>query len=56
MLFRDLTEEIAYYEGRKREVNIAQINEITRITLTLLADLEPLELFKLLKKYENRDL
>jgi len=47
-----LAKHIAYKERGKSEVNIAQIKEIMKIIFIELANLEPLELFKILKKYE----
>ena len=54
LTFRTLAREIAEREGKKQEVNIAQISEILRITLTILAEelyVEPLELVAFLKRY-----
>lgn len=53
MNFKDLTEYIAEEEGLKESVNIAQIREILRITLSLLANSTYSELGKLLKRYEE---
>jgi len=52
MNLNEFAKHIAYKEKGKSEVNIAQIKEIMKIIFTKLALLEPLELFKILKKYE----
>lgn len=44
--------EIAEAESGKQEVNIAQIKEIMKCFLVILADEEPVEVLKLLKRYE----
>mgnify|MGYP003577346930 CR=1 FL=1 len=49
MKFTELTEQIAMKEGRKASVNIAQIKEITKLTLDILADLPLHEVAKLLE-------
>jgi hypothetical protein len=38
MTFKELVMEVADREGKKQEVDIAQIGEITKILLTLLAE------------------
>lgn len=51
MTTKELTEHIAANEGLKKQVNIAQIKEITKITLTVLANLPYGETAKLLGSY-----
>ena len=54
--FREIARMIAKQEGKKVEVNIAQINEILRITLEILAQdmfLWPYDTMKFLEKYTN---
>lgn len=54
-MFREIAEKIAEMEGGKEEVNIAQINEILKATLTILAnDYAPPEVTHLLREYKNR--
>ena len=52
MTFRTLTKQIAQLEGKKKQVDIAQISEITKTTLTILANIELSEVEKLLEKYK----
>ena len=52
MDLNELAREITLEESGKTEVNIAQVKEIMRIMFEKLATLEPLELFRILKKYE----
>ena len=47
----DFAVEIAKYEGKKEQVNIAQIKEVLHITLVLLAQRTPEEVDDLLLKY-----
>lgn len=54
MTFQQLTQLIVQLEGKKRNVNIAQVKEITKITLSVLANMPYSEVARLLKKYENR--
>ena len=51
--FRKLAQAIAKKEGGKKEVNIAQINEILKITLEILAQYPLLDISNLLDKYRN---
>ena len=50
MLFRSLAQQIAELEGKKEEVNIAQIKEILRCTLDLLAERKVSEVVELLER------
>ena len=52
MNLNNLAKEITLMETGKKEVNIAQVKEVMRLLFIVLAEIEPLELFKLLKKYE----
>ena len=55
LTFREISLLIAEREGKKQEVNIAQINEILRITLNILADefdWWPYDTIAFLKKYQ----
>jgi len=54
MTFKELTEVVAEEEGLDEEVNIAQIKEIVRITLTALANAPFSSVAKLLSKYEEK--
>lgn len=49
MNFAKLTEKIVRLEGKKQNVNIAQVKEITKITLGILAGLSVEEFSDLLK-------
>ena len=49
MNFAQLTEKITKLEGKKVNVNIAQVKEITKITLAILAGLSVEEFSDLLK-------
>ena len=48
----NLAREITLEEAGEVEVSIAQVKEIMRLVFEKLAKLEPLELFRILKKYE----
>ena len=52
MNLNDLARYITLKEKGKKQVSIAQVKEIMKILFTELAELEPLELFKILKKYD----
>jgi len=54
MKFREIALEIAHIEAGKRQVDIAQINEILKITLHLLSNLPQPELDELLSKYKDK--
>ena len=49
MNFAQLTEKIVKLEGKKQSVDIAQVKEITKITLAILAGLSVEEFSDLLK-------
>jgi len=51
--FKKLAKEIAKKEAGKEEVNIAQISEILKITLEILAQYPLLDISNLLDKYRN---
>jgi len=53
MGFKEIALEIAQLEGKKKQVNIAQINEILKCTLEIIAHLSDEELQKLLDEYRN---
>lgn len=56
MNFQQLTNKIVKLEGKKQNVNIAQISEITKITLAILAGLsieEFSDLMKNKKRFRN---
>jgi len=48
----EFAREITLKEAGKIEVSIAQVKEIMKLVFKKLAQLEPLELFQILKKYE----
>ncbi|RLG35366.1 hypothetical protein DRN97_00205 [Methanosarcinales archaeon] len=48
-----LAEEITKAEGKKESVNIAQVKEVLRITLDILASLEEDDISLLLKKHRR---
>ena len=48
----ELAREITLKESGKIEVSIAQVKEIMKLVFEKLTTIEPLELFKILKKYE----
>jgi hypothetical protein len=54
MTEKEFTEHIAANEGLKKWVNIARIKEITKITLTAIANLPHGEAAKLLAKYTGK--
>ena len=57
MTFKEIAREIAEEEGLKEQVNIAQISEILRITLYILANeflSDPFQTLQLLKRYVYR--
>ena len=57
LTFKSLARRIAALEGKKRPVNIGQINEILRITLILLADEfqeRPYAVVTLLTRYHGK--
>ena len=49
--FKKVAQEIAKKEGGKEEVNIAQINEILKATLEILAKYPLLDISNLFDKY-----
>lgn len=51
--FKEIALEVAQHEGKKKQVNIAQINEILKCTLEIIANLEDEELQKLLDEYRE---
>jgi|WetSurSiteA1Bulk_404760.scaffolds.fasta_scaffold01663_11 hypothetical protein len=53
MGFKEIALEIAQLEGKKKQVNIAQINEILKCTLEVIANLPDEELQKLLDEYRD---
>ena len=48
-----LAEEITKAEGKKESVNIAQVKEVLRITLDILASLREEDVLLLLKKHRR---
>lgn len=48
----ELAREITLKEAGETEVSIAQVKEIMKLVFEKLAELEPLELFQILKKYQ----
>lgn len=55
MTFKQLADRVISEEGKKRSVNIAQINEILRIALITLAA-DPIGAIKLLTRYKDKSL
>lgn len=52
MNLNELAKEIAMHEGLKKSVNIAQIKEILKITLTELSQMKASEAMRLIEKYD----
>jgi len=48
-----LAEEITKAEGKKESVNIAQVKEVLRITLDILASIKEDDVSQLLKKHRR---
>jgi len=48
----EFARQITLEETGKKEVSIAQVKEIMKLVFKKLTKLEPLELFKILKKYQ----
>ena len=48
----EFAKEITLKEAGEIEVSIGQVKEIMKLVFEKLASIEPLELFKILKKYE----
>ena len=53
MNLNKLAKQIAEQEGLKESISIAQIKEVLRITLTLLAKEHPADTLAVIRKYEN---
>ena len=51
MNMNDFAVEVAILERGKQEVNIAQIKEILKVTLRLLAQMDDEEIIRLLNRY-----
>jgi len=51
MNLNSLAKEIALIEGKRKSISIAQVKEVLRIVLIKLADEEPKEVAKVLKRY-----
>jgi hypothetical protein len=54
MTFKELVQKTADLEGKQQEVNIAQISEITKILLTILAEemfAHPYDTMEFLREY-----
>jgi hypothetical protein len=49
---RTLIKQIARLEGKKKQTDIAQISEITKHTLTILANIDIREVDELLQRYK----
>lgn len=52
MTFKRFVIHLAKEEGLKEQVNIAQLNEVTRIILSCLASMSYVEIAQLLKNYQ----
>ena len=52
MNLNELARDITLKEVGKKEISIAQVKEVMKILFEYLAELEPLELFKILEKYK----
>jgi len=52
MNLNKLAREITLKEKGK-EISIAQVKEVMKILFTILAHVRPVEVFKILEKYEN---
>jgi len=50
----DLAKEITLKEGKAKNMSIAQVKEVMKITLEELAEMDMLELAKVLKKYQKK--
>lgn len=53
MNMNEFARKVALLEGKKRQVNIAQIKEILRIVLIELAKRPDDEILKIVKRYEG---
>ena len=56
MNFREFTSKIAKSEGKKKQVSIGNVREVTRLVLTELAGMEAADMAALLKKYHRKSL
>lgn len=56
MNLNDFAREVTLEEGKKREVSIAQVKEILRITLILLSDYDNEEILSTVNRYEGKTL
>ena len=52
MNLNDMAREVTLEEGKKRQVNIAQVKEIMRITFTKLAESGDDEALKIIRRYK----
>ena len=48
----DIARQVSKIEGGKQELSIAQIKEVMKIYNTVLAQEEPFEVLKMLKRYK----
>ena len=52
MNLNDLAKRITLEEGGKKEISIAQVKEVLKLTLIELAEMDTIELLQLLRRYE----
>jgi predicted DNA-binding antitoxin AbrB/MazE fold protein len=53
MNMNDFAREVTLEEGKKRQVSIAQVKEILRITFTKLSEEPENEVLKVMKRYKR---
>lgn len=53
LTFKSLSEQVAKEEGLRKELDIAQIKEVVRITLGVLSNARFSEVAKLLENYQK---
>jgi predicted DNA-binding antitoxin AbrB/MazE fold protein len=49
----ELAREVTLEEGMKQSVSIAQVKEVLKITFSILAEMEPEEYDKLIRRYRR---
>lgn len=53
MNMNELAREVTLEEGMKQSVSIAQVKEVLKITFSILAEMEPEEYDKLIRRYRR---
>lgn len=54
MNLNDFARDITLQEGLKKSISIAQVKEVIKLVLINLADMDDIELQKLLNRYRSR--